>query len=246
MSLWWALCGAAWREQPGRIALAMLAVALGVALALGVHLLNGAALLEFSRAARSLAGQPDLVLRAAHGVLADTELAALLARPEVTVAAPVIEGQAQWRPDPAGKPATLRLVGVDPLALLSDVGEAGPIAPDLIPAPEAGGGVAALLDPGVILLNPAARQSWSCACRSPAARPRARRCCTSAAAWPRRAGRWRCWTLPPRRRCSAAWASWTASTCACSRAPTSPAGAHRFGRNSSPRCPKTRPPSSPT
>ena len=46
---------------------AVLAVMLGVALALSVHLINASALSEFSQAVRSVNGQPDLTLRAAQG-----------------------------------------------------------------------------------------------------------------------------------------------------------------------------------
>ena len=51
------------REQPGRAALAVLAIALGVALGVAVHLINSSAINEFELAARHLAGEADLVLR---------------------------------------------------------------------------------------------------------------------------------------------------------------------------------------
>lgn len=153
MKLWWALCGAAWREHPGRIALAVLAVSLGVALAYGVHLLNGAALLEFSRAARSVNGQPDLVIRSAGaGPLHDADLATLLARPEVAAAAPVLEALAR---SPVGAAQSVRLLGIDALALFA--GDSAPLAPDLIPQPQ-GGGWQALVDPARWHPNASARQ----------------------------------------------------------------------------------------
>ena len=67
MTLWRHLTWPAWRDQPGRVLLAIVAVMLGVALAFGVHLLNGAALAEFARAARGVNGEPDLVLREVVG-----------------------------------------------------------------------------------------------------------------------------------------------------------------------------------
>ncbi len=152
MKLWWALCGSSWREHPGRTLLALLAIALGVALAFGVHLLNTAALLEFSRAARALNGQPDLVIRSATASpLHDTDLALLLARPEVAAAAPVLEAQARVAGEP---PQTVQLIGLDPLALL---GDATPLAPDLIPQLD-GAGWQALLDPARWHPNASARR----------------------------------------------------------------------------------------
>ena len=52
-----------WRHHPWRHAVALLAVALGVALAYSVHLINQSALAEFSAAVRTANGEPDLVLR---------------------------------------------------------------------------------------------------------------------------------------------------------------------------------------
>ncbi len=52
-----------WRHHPWRHGIALLAVALGVALAWSVHLINASALAEFAAAVRSANGQPDLSLR---------------------------------------------------------------------------------------------------------------------------------------------------------------------------------------
>jgi putative ABC transport system permease protein len=158
MTLWRHFCWPAWRDQPGRIVLAIVAVALGVALAFGVHLLNGAALTEFARAARGVNGQPDLVLRAARGTLTDGDLVELLNRPGVAAANPVIEGQALWpgQTERDGRGLTLRVIGLDPLALLAG---ATPMAPELIPQLDASEAAnwGALLDPDSIHLNAAAR-----------------------------------------------------------------------------------------
>ncbi|WP_395694594.1 hypothetical protein [Piscinibacter sp.] len=62
-------------HQPLRHAVAMLAVALGVALAFSVHLINESALGEFSAAVRQVNGQPDFELRAQR-VLPDFDAAA--------------------------------------------------------------------------------------------------------------------------------------------------------------------------
>ena len=51
------------RERPGRAVLAVVAIALGVALGVAVHLINSSALNEFELASRHLAGTADLVVR---------------------------------------------------------------------------------------------------------------------------------------------------------------------------------------
>ncbi len=55
-----------WRAHPLRQALALLAVALGVALAFSVHLINQSALAEFSAAVRAANGEPDASLACAQ------------------------------------------------------------------------------------------------------------------------------------------------------------------------------------
>jgi putative ABC transport system permease protein len=159
MTFWRHLTWPAWRDQPGRVILAIVAVMLGVALAFGVHLLNGAALTEFTRAARSVNGQPDLVLRARSGPLSDTDFAELLNRPEVAAANPVLEGQALWPGQTSrdGRGLVIRLIGIDPLALLASANSAKPLAPELIPQVD-GSGPAALLASRAIHLNAAARE----------------------------------------------------------------------------------------
>jgi putative ABC transport system permease protein len=52
-----------WRHHPWRHAAALMAVALGVALAFSVHLINRSALAEFTAAVRAANGEPDLQLR---------------------------------------------------------------------------------------------------------------------------------------------------------------------------------------
>lgn len=156
MTLWRTLCWPAWRDQPGRIVLATVAVMLGVALAFGVHLLNGAALTEFARAARGVNGQPDLVLRARAGTLTDADFAELLARPEVSAASPVIEAEALWpgQPGPAGRGLSVHLIGLDPLALLASAAEGRPLAPEL--TPQVDGSPARALGANLVHLNAAA------------------------------------------------------------------------------------------
>ena len=58
----WLLLGE-WRAHPVRALVALAAIALGVALGFGIHLINGAALSEFSAAARSVAAPPLFCVR---------------------------------------------------------------------------------------------------------------------------------------------------------------------------------------
>ena len=58
----WLLAGE-WRAHPVRVLVALAAIALGIALGFGIHLVNSAAFNEFSAAARSLSGSADLQLR---------------------------------------------------------------------------------------------------------------------------------------------------------------------------------------
>lgn len=146
------------RYQAGRQLLALLAIVLGVALGFAVHLLNSTALAEFSSAATSLQGQPDVVLHsdAAQG-LPETLLASLAADPEVQLASPILEGQAlaQDVQDPQGKPFSLRVIGWDVL-------QGAALNPALLPQASAAGSAPtnplAGLDPQQLSLNPAALQ----------------------------------------------------------------------------------------
>ncbi|MEG2631109.1 MAG: ABC transporter permease, partial [Comamonas sp.] len=120
-------------HHPWRTASALLAVVLGVALGFAVHVINASALDEFSRAVRSVQGQPDLELRAMQGALSE-QVYGLVAREhrQVARAAPWLEASVQARrapaaDQPADQPAvTLRLLGGDALQF-------GARAPALMP-----------------------------------------------------------------------------------------------------------------
>ena len=104
--------------------LSMFAIALGVALGFAIDLINTAALNDFSRAMKSVQGEPD-VLIAPRDSAASVPLTVvnLVARdPSVLVIAPVIE--LRVRID--SEPATVRLIGLDVLS-------APAVMPDLLP-----------------------------------------------------------------------------------------------------------------
>ena len=114
----------AWVQHPWRHGVAMLAVALGVALALAVHLINASALAEFGQAVATVNGQPDLSLRARQGTLDDRWIERAQAAPGVELASPVIDSTVSW--SDGDQPHTLRLLGVDALSVAA-------VAPDVLP-----------------------------------------------------------------------------------------------------------------
>lgn len=93
-----------------RIALTLLCIALGVALAGAVHTVHTSALAEIDRAARALAGTADMEIRGARSGFDDAIFAVIAGRPEVAVASPVVDVEAAL----AGGKGTLRVLGIDP------------------------------------------------------------------------------------------------------------------------------------
>src|SRR5688572_26756657 len=141
-----------WRQHPWRHAVALVAVALGVALAFSVHLINGSALAEFSAAVRAANGEPDLSLRSARREGFDDALYARAALADgVAAATPVVEVESvAW--SVRNERVPLRLLGVDALTV-------APLAPALLARPAASfEQPMAVLDPSLAFLNPAALQ----------------------------------------------------------------------------------------
>jgi putative ABC transport system permease protein len=138
------------RHEPLRHAVAVLAVALGVALAFSVHLINESALGEFSAAVRQVNGQPDFELRAQRGGFDETLLARVAAHPRVALASPVIEVDTVAF-DAAGQRVPLRVLGIDALV-------AAPLAPALMPRPAPGAERLSIIDPQAVFLNDAAQR----------------------------------------------------------------------------------------
>lgn len=98
------------RHNAGRTALAIIAIALGVALGLSIYLINRSAADEISLAARSLYGLADLSVQPAGAQTFDEMLYPQIARlPGVANASPEVEVQARL----ADRRATLKLIGVD-------------------------------------------------------------------------------------------------------------------------------------
>jgi len=108
------------------MAVAVLAIALGVALGYAVQLINQSALGEFAQALQTLAGDADLTVRGPRAGFDQALYPRIAQLPEVAVASPMIEIEASIR----DQEQPLRLVGVDVFragqiqpALLSEVDE---------------------------------------------------------------------------------------------------------------------------
>jgi len=139
------------RHHPWRNAAAVVAVMLGVALALSVHLINASALSEFSQAVRSVNGQPDLTLRAAQCQFDESLYARIASLPEVSVASPVLE-LSTYAQAAGGTRQSLRVLGVDALLLAR-------LAPELLPRPADADDRFAFFAPATVFLNAAAQNA---------------------------------------------------------------------------------------
>lgn len=137
-----AVLGGALAHQRGRLALSVLAIALGVALGFAVALINAAAIGEFAGGMRTLAGVADLEVRGPRGGFDEALYATLARDPDVAVASPVVEVDARI----AGRDDALPVYGVDAF-------RAAAVTPELMGAADA---ALDLLRPGVVFVSPAA------------------------------------------------------------------------------------------
>ena len=139
--LWQLLKTYSWaelRHHPWRNAAAAMAVTLGVALAFAVHLINASALDEFSQAVRSVNGEPDVSLRAAQGSFDERVYGQISAQvntqtrvlAQVAHTSPVLEISTYVVNPSTGSRSAVRVLGIDALVI-------APLAPDLIPQPNA-------------------------------------------------------------------------------------------------------------
>jgi putative ABC transport system permease protein len=144
-----------WQElrlHPWRYLAALLSIALGVALAFAVHVINASALSEFSSALQSVQGQPDARI-ASSQPFDEAVYAQVAAQPEVQLASPVLEVStyALSVQDVQSKKIAVRVLGVDGLV-------APVLAPELTMRPLAESTERfAFFAPGKVFANPAAR-----------------------------------------------------------------------------------------
>ena len=153
------LLRAEWRHHPWRQAAAVLAVALGVALAFAVQLINTSALAEFDTAVHAASGAPDFSVRPRDGLLPEDLYPRVALAPGVAQASPVIDLAVGLRGADA-QPHAAHLLGLDALvapwispgwlvqptaAPASGASQASPVAP------------LAALDPDLVFVNASAR-----------------------------------------------------------------------------------------
>src|SRR6267378_3549371 len=96
-------------QHKGRLALSVLAIALGVALGYAVQLINQAAINEFAAAVQTLSGEADLAVRGPRAGFDESLYPRLARLPEVAVASPVLEVEARL----PGRREPLKILGLD-------------------------------------------------------------------------------------------------------------------------------------
>ncbi len=96
-------------QHRGRLALSLLAIALGVALGYAVQLVNQAAINEFAAAVQTLFGEADLAVRGPRAGFDESLYPRLASLPEVAVASPVFELDARL----PGRRDALKILGLD-------------------------------------------------------------------------------------------------------------------------------------
>lgn len=159
LALWLAL--AAWRQQPGPLIAAIVAISMGVALGLGIDLVNRSALDEFDKAISQVNGQAQYRVQSASPQLSDQILSAVEQDPAVAAASPVIETDVRLAvPIPAhtdpllSRPAKLKVIGID-------VFRAARVTPALLPSAGAsspGGASSSVFSDDAIFLSAGAQR----------------------------------------------------------------------------------------
>ncbi|MEG1834170.1 MAG: FtsX-like permease family protein [Burkholderiaceae bacterium] len=140
------------RQHPLRLAVQVLAIALGVALGWAVHLINSSALAEFATAVRHVTGQADAAIAGPREGFDEAVYARALAHPDIEIASPVLEIDAVVIGGPRDlareRASLLPVIGLDTL-------RAGRLGASLLPLPAGNAGRNALFDDG-LYLSPAA------------------------------------------------------------------------------------------
>lgn len=110
LTVWRILLVAQLREQPGRLLITVLAIALGVALGTAVYTVNSAALNEFGLATKRLVGEADIIVRGPREGFAESLYTTLAHDSAVSVASPVLELEVAL----PGRREPLKVLGLDP------------------------------------------------------------------------------------------------------------------------------------
>jgi len=146
----WLLLGE-WRSHRLQSIVAVLAIMLGVALGFTIHLINTAAVSEFSTATRSLSGKSDLTVRATRYTFDELLYPRLARYAGVAEASPILEIT-------AGVPAKAKTMHNPVFKILGlDGFRAATMTPDLLGVPAEGKSMDTLAD-DAIFLSPAAME----------------------------------------------------------------------------------------
>ena len=146
----WLLWGE-WRAHSTQVGVVLIAIAIGVAMAYSIHLINTAAFNEFSAASKSLSGQADMQVRGRKAYFDESLYPWLLKQKGVVIANPVLELDVAI----VGKQSTrseqkLKVIGIDMF-------RAAQISPDLLGLPAQGKTLDRLAS-DTIFLSPAAME----------------------------------------------------------------------------------------
>lgn len=140
---WWWLALGQWRRSPGRSLVCVTSIAIGVALALGIHLINASALEEFRQAMATVNGESHTQLRATQETFPETLWVQLEQdRPEgIETTSPVLDTEVTLETS-SGKLPRVRLLALDVIA-------ASAVTPGLLP----GAQTLRLLEPDTVALS---------------------------------------------------------------------------------------------
>lgn len=147
-----------WRMSPGRAATAVVAVAIGVALGLGIHLVNRSALHEFGAAIAVVNGEAQLSVKAAARGFDESVFPVVAGAPGVEAASPVVEADLPvidtraGQEGASGRPSMIRVIGIDAM-------RAATVTPSLLPAAEGAGSGSAIFGDDTVFLSLAALQA---------------------------------------------------------------------------------------
>ncbi len=120
------LAVACWRQQPGPLLAAVFAIALGVALGLGISLVNASALNEFDSAISRINGEAQYQLTGALEQIDDQLLSVLEQDSAVLAASPIISIDVPIAPSGNEIPDSIALIALD-------IFRAAKVAPALLP-----------------------------------------------------------------------------------------------------------------
>lgn len=142
----WLLLGE-WRAHPIRALVAIAAIAVGVALGFAIHLVNAAALNEFSAAVQTLSGQAEVQVSGTEPLIDEAIYPRLAERPGVGTASPVLTFDASL----PGRNQPLKIIGLD-------VFRAAAVSPGLLGVPDSDTPYDTVADDAIFLSQ--AAQQW--------------------------------------------------------------------------------------